>query len=225
MASALAPRPSAIAVPSRQELEQLGPGDRWTLEERLDQCQDVLRDFNDEELRHWIEVEGISQAEAGKRVGRSQQRIAQRCARAGIHPKTSHGGRPKGVTSPSNSDGEEVIDAVLAEETPGERPAEHFGTARAGEGGRDISVHFSSATDEWATPQDLFDELDSEFSFELDVCALDSSAKCPTYFTPESDGLASSGGQGCEHCSAANQDCPPGCDHVEYAPKHQGAAA
>ena len=50
-------------------------------------------------------------------------------------------------------------------------------------------VHFSSETDEWATPQDLFDKLDAEFKFELDVCALDSSAKCPTYFTPETDGL------------------------------------
>jgi phage N-6-adenine-methyltransferase len=48
---------------------------------------------------------------------------------------------------------------------------------------------YSSATDEWATPQDLFDKLDAEFKFELDVCALDSSAKCPTYFTPETDGL------------------------------------
>lgn len=55
---------------------------------------------------------------------------------------------------------------------------------------RDLGVHFSSATDEWATPQDLFDQLDSEFHFDLDVCALDSSAKCSAYFTPEQDGLA-----------------------------------
>lgn len=55
---------------------------------------------------------------------------------------------------------------------------------------RRIDVHFSSQTDEWETPQDLFDDLDREFKFELDVCALDSSAKCPTYFTPETDGLS-----------------------------------
>lgn len=54
---------------------------------------------------------------------------------------------------------------------------------------QDQGVHFSSATDEWATPQPLFDRLDREFSFDLDVCALDSSAKCDRYFTPEDDGL------------------------------------
>lgn len=44
--------------------------------------------------------------------------------------------------------------------------------------------------DDWSTPQDLFDRLDSEFRFDLDVCALPSSAKCERYFTPEVDGLA-----------------------------------
>ncbi|MGH9380672.1 MAG: DNA N-6-adenine-methyltransferase [Thermoanaerobaculia bacterium] len=53
-----------------------------------------------------------------------------------------------------------------------------------------MDVHYSSVTDEWETPQDLFDELDAEFHFELDVCALDSSAKCERYFTPQTDGLA-----------------------------------
>lgn len=53
-----------------------------------------------------------------------------------------------------------------------------------------MGVHFSSATDEWATPQELFDELNEEFRFTLDVCARDSSAKCAKYFTPNSDGLA-----------------------------------
>lgn len=53
-----------------------------------------------------------------------------------------------------------------------------------------MAVHYSSATDEWATPQALFDVLDREFRFTLDVCALDTSAKCNRYFTPETDGLA-----------------------------------
>lgn len=53
-----------------------------------------------------------------------------------------------------------------------------------------MDVHYSSQTDEWATPQDLFDELNAEFGFGLDVCALPSSAKCEKYFTPEVDGLA-----------------------------------
>lgn len=51
-------------------------------------------------------------------------------------------------------------------------------------------VHFSSATDEWATPQDLFDSLNAEFGFTLDVCADDWNHKTEKYFTKEQDGLA-----------------------------------
>ena len=50
-------------------------------------------------------------------------------------------------------------------------------------------VMFSSKTDLWETPQDLFDKLDREFHFDLDVCALPENAKCERYYTPEQDGL------------------------------------
>lgn len=50
-------------------------------------------------------------------------------------------------------------------------------------------VHFSSATDLWETPQSFFDELNREFHFETDVCAMPENAKCEKYFTPEHDGL------------------------------------
>jgi site-specific DNA-methyltransferase (adenine-specific) len=63
---------------------------------------------------------------------------------------------------------------------------------------RRIAVHFSSATDEWATPQAFFDELDAEFHFTLDVCATSENAKCPRYFTRSEDGLAQPWGQ--ERC-------------------------
>jgi phage N-6-adenine-methyltransferase len=53
-----------------------------------------------------------------------------------------------------------------------------------------MAVHYSSKTDEWATPQDFYDVVNAEFAFDLDVCALDTSAKCDRYFTPETDGLA-----------------------------------
>lgn len=49
---------------------------------------------------------------------------------------------------------------------------------------------FSSKTDLHATPLDFFAELDAEFSFETDVCALPENAKCANYYTPEIDGLA-----------------------------------
>ena len=48
---------------------------------------------------------------------------------------------------------------------------------------------FSSKTDLWATPQDFFDELDEEFNFTLDPCAITENAKCDKYFTIKEDGL------------------------------------
>lgn len=48
---------------------------------------------------------------------------------------------------------------------------------------------FSSKSDLWSTPQELFDELDAEFGFNLDACALPENAKCDVYYTPEQDGL------------------------------------
>ena len=51
-------------------------------------------------------------------------------------------------------------------------------------------VMFSSKTDLWETPQDLFDRLDAEFGFDLDACALPQNAKCAAYYTPEQDALS-----------------------------------
>lgn len=48
---------------------------------------------------------------------------------------------------------------------------------------------FSSQTDLWETPQDLFDELNAEFHFNLDVCATDENAKCTNYYTKEQNAL------------------------------------
>ena len=48
---------------------------------------------------------------------------------------------------------------------------------------------FTSDKDDWETPQELFDELDKEFHFTLDVCATEKNAKKGSYFTKEEDGL------------------------------------
>lgn len=52
------------------------------------------------------------------------------------------------------------------------------------------SVHFSSTTDLWSTPQEFYDKLDAEFNFTLDPCATANNHKCDKYFTIEDDGLA-----------------------------------
>lgn len=53
---------------------------------------------------------------------------------------------------------------------------------------------FSSKTDQWATPQDFFDCLDTEFHFDLDPCADEYNHKCEKYFTKNDDGLAQNWG-------------------------------
>ena len=44
-------------------------------------------------------------------------------------------------------------------------------------------------SDLWATPQALFEKLDAEFNFELDVCAIPENKKCDRFFSPEQNGL------------------------------------
>jgi len=45
----------------------------------------------------------------------------------------------------------------------------------------------SSNTDLRYTPQDVFDVLNNEFSFDLDPCATDENYKCKKYFTRETN--------------------------------------
>lgn len=49
---------------------------------------------------------------------------------------------------------------------------------------------FSSKTEEWATPQHLYDMLNIEFCFNLDVCATYENAKHENYYTKEQDALS-----------------------------------
>ena len=53
-------------------------------------------------------------------------------------------------------------------------------------------VHYSSKSNEWETPQELFDELDREFRFTLDPCCTPDNAKCKKFYTVEDDGLSKS---------------------------------
>ena len=51
---------------------------------------------------------------------------------------------------------------------------------------------WSSATDDWSTPQNIFDTLDREFNFTLDPCATPENAKCKLFYTKKENGLAQS---------------------------------
>ena len=54
------------------------------------------------------------------------------------------------------------------------------------------SVHFSSATPEWSTPQEFFDRLNALHDFTLDPCSTHANAKCSKHYTIDDDGLAHS---------------------------------
>lgn len=53
-------------------------------------------------------------------------------------------------------------------------------------------VAFSSGSNEWSTPQELFDELNKEFHFTLDPASTDENAKCDKHYTLADDGLTKS---------------------------------
>lgn len=52
-----------------------------------------------------------------------------------------------------------------------------------------MEVHYASQRSDWETPTALYQILDDEFGFELDVCASPENAKADQYLTPEHDGL------------------------------------
>ncbi len=56
--------------------------------------------------------------------------------------------------------------------------------------GSAASVHFSSESNEWATPQDLFNRYDRLHQFTLDPCSTDQNAKCAKHYTRVHDGLS-----------------------------------
>jgi hypothetical protein len=43
------------------------------------------------------------------------------------------------------------------------------------------SVLFSSQKDDWETPKSLFNELNDEFNFQIDLCANENNSKCESY--------------------------------------------
>ena len=48
----------------------------------------------------------------------------------------------------------------------------------------------SSKSNEWATPDNLFNKLDEEFTFTLDPCSTDENAKCDKHYTQKDNGLS-----------------------------------
>jgi site-specific DNA-methyltransferase (adenine-specific) len=60
---------------------------------------------------------------------------------------------------------------------------------------------FSSKSDEWATPQSFFEELNEEFHFTLDPCANSENHKCDKWFNKEQNGLSADWGGNVVFCN------------------------
>lgn len=48
---------------------------------------------------------------------------------------------------------------------------------------------YASNSDEWETPDTIYQSLDNEFHFTLDPCATDQNHKCEQYYTQSENGL------------------------------------
>lgn len=57
-----------------------------------------------------------------------------------------------------------------------------------------MEAYFMRKSDEWATPQSLFDELNAEFHFTLDPCSTDENCKCDKHYTRADSGLTKNWG-------------------------------
>ena len=54
----------------------------------------------------------------------------------------------------------------------------------------DFKTKFGTGRQDWETPATVFDPLNAEFRFTLDVCATAENAKCPRYYTAADNALA-----------------------------------
>ena len=84
-------------------------------------------------------------------------------------------------------------------------------------------VMFSSATDEWETPQALFDRLHRVFGFDVDVCATLDNAKCLTYITKQANALLTEWGGTCWMNPPYGRDIGKWVEHAYTSAKRQRA--
>lgn len=113
-----------LTIPTSKDLEGLSPAERWDVEEGATALAAAAREFNDEELRRWVEVEGKTQAEIAELVGRSQSQISRRCARLGLVSGRTSSGQKRSMhvhTSDDDLEAEVVEGEVVEEELLGER--------------------------------------------------------------------------------------------------------
>ena len=53
-----------------------------------------------------------------------------------------------------------------------------------------FATKFESKRQDWETPDSIFNPLDAEFGFTIDVCATEQNKKCSLRYTEKEDGLS-----------------------------------
>jgi len=82
-----------------------------------------------------------------------------------------------------------------------------------------MTITHSSSTNEWATPLDLFREIDREFDFGLDVAAAEWNAKCNRYLTKHDNALSCDWSTRCEEGRAIWCNPPYGRETGHFVAK------
>lgn len=85
------------------------------------------------------------------------------------------------------------------------------------------SALYTSRSEEWPTPRQFFEALNSEFHFSLDPCATPRNAKCRRYFTKAQDGLLQDWGDHTVFCNPPYGRCMRDWARKCYLSSLQGA--
>ena len=83
-----------------------------------------------------------------------------------------------------------------------------------------LDAVWSSKSDEWSTPKELFDELNKEFGFTLDPCSTDDNHLCDKYYTVQDNGLDQAWGGERVFCNPPYSEISKWCEKAFYESKN-----
>lgn len=83
-----------------------------------------------------------------------------------------------------------------------------------------LDALYSSKSDEWSTPKELFDELNKEFEFTLDPCSTDDNHLCDKYYTIQENGLIQGWESERVFCNPPYSEIAKWCEKAFYESKH-----
>lgn len=155
--------------------------EQWGLERRhayrlMDAAQVI------ENVSNWTQIVPATESQARPLTALEPEQQAEAWQRA---VETAPNGK---ITAAHVQD---VVDTMLARSSGPARDFDAYVAEREAREPEPVKPAWyqSSESDDWWTPQWLFDLLDAEIGFETDVCASEANHKCDRFFTREQDAL------------------------------------